>query len=146
MSFTVAYGDVFAHPAEALAHGVNCKGVTGGLASAVADRYPDAMTQYVLAARAGKLEPGQALLTRNRGARVVIHCASQRNPGADARLMWLAASLNDGLAQAQASGISSVVLPLIGGGIGGLDPAAAEKTIRDVSELYPLAVTLVLPR
>ncbi|CPY83044.1 Uncharacterised protein [Mycobacteroides abscessus] len=33
MSFTVETGDLFAHPAEALAHGVNCQGVTGGLAS-----------------------------------------------------------------------------------------------------------------
>ncbi len=145
MSFTVETGDLFAHPALALAHGVNCQGVTGGLASVMADRYPDAMTKYVIAARNGELAPGSALLTRNEGRdRVIIHCASQNQPGPDATEQWLRSSLTAGLNLAHAHGIASVALPLIGGGIGGLDPAVAEQIIREVAEVSPVAVTLVL--
>lgn len=144
MSFIAETGDLFAHPAQALAHGVNCQGIVGGLASIMANEYPDAMTQYVLACRNGELAPGAALLTRDAGKdRVVIHCASQNLPGPDARLEWLRDSLTTGLDLAAKHGITSVALPLIGGGIGGLDPAVAERAIREVAESSPIEVTLV---
>lgn len=146
MSFAVKYGDLFAHPAEALAHGVNCVGVVGGLASAMADRFPDAMTQYVLAARSGEISPGGVLFTRDRTGQVILHCASQDQPGADATEEWLQQSLTAALATAQTERISSVAVPLIGGGIGGLDPDRAEQVIAEVSEASPVAVTLVLPK
>ncbi|CPU57764.1 RNase III inhibitor [Mycobacteroides abscessus] len=149
MSFTIETGDLFVHSAEALAHGVNCQGVTGGLASVMADRYPDAMTQYVILAQQGRITPGSAVFTRNRGreaglGRPIIHCASQNQPGPDATEQWLRASLTQGLDLAHKQGIGSVALPLIGGGIGGLDPAVAEQIIREVAEASPVAVTLVL--
>lgn len=145
MSFTVETGDLFAHPAEALAHGVNCIGVVGGLASMMANHYPDALTKYVILARNGELAPGSALFTRNVGKdRAIIHCASQNQPGPDATEEWLRSSLTQGLDLARKQGIGSVALPLIGGGIGGLDPTVAEQIIREVAEASPVAVTLVL--
>lgn len=146
MSFVIEHGDLFAHPAEALAHGVNCRGYVGGLASAMADRYASAMLKYSQAAYRGDLRPGQALLTSDRSGRVIIHCASQREPGPDATEQWLRESLTAGLEQADEHGIASVAVPLIGGGIGGLDPAVAEQAIREVAEASPVAVTLVLPQ
>lgn len=145
MTFTIEYGDLFTHPDQALAHGVNCEGVVGGLAAAMMNAYPDALTQYIAAARAGELEPGSALFTRNAGKdRVIIHCASQRLPGADATEGWLRSSLTAGLKLAADNGITSVALPLIGGGIGGLDPEVAQGIIGEVSAASPVAVTLVL--
>jgi O-acetyl-ADP-ribose deacetylase (regulator of RNase III) len=148
MSFTKETGDLFAHPAEAIAHGVNCFGVTGGLASKVADRYPDAITQYRILANQGHITPGSAMFTRNQGrevgpGRAIIHCASQEYPGADATEEWLRSSLTQGLDLARKQEITSVAVPLIGGGIGGLDPAVAEQIIREVAEASPVAVTLV---
>lgn len=145
MSFTKETGDLFAHPAQALAHGVNCQGVVGGLASVMANAYPDATTKYVLLARNGELDPGSALLTVDLGKdRAIIHCASQNQPGPDATEQWLRSSLTQGLDLATKQGIGSVALPLIGGGIGGLDPAVAEQIIREVAEASPVVVTLVL--
>lgn len=145
MSFAIETGDLFAHPAQALAHGVNCQGVVGGLASMMANEYPDAMTQYVILARNGEIAPGSAVFTRNAGKdRAIIHCASQNMPGADATEEWLRSSLFVGLDHAVKNGISSVALPLIGGGIGGLAPAVAEQIIREVAGASPIAVTLVM--
>lgn len=150
MSFTKEIGDLFTHPAEALAHGVNCIGVAGaGVAGIMADRYPDAITKYVILARNGQLQPGSAMFTRNVGrdpgpGRAIIHCASQNQPGPDARPDWLRSSLTAGLDLAHKEGIASVAVPLIGGGIGGLDPQTAEQIIQEVAEASPVAVTLVV--
>lgn len=144
MSFTKETGDLFAHPADALAHGVNCHGVTGGLASVMFDRYYNAMLQYRSLASAGHITPGSAVFTRDSiKDRVIIHCASQDMPGPDATEEWLRSSLTQGLDLARKQGIRSVAVPLIGGGIGGLDPVVAEQIIREVAEASPVAVTLV---
>lgn len=145
MSFTHEVGDLFAHPAEAIAHGVNCKGVAGaGVAKVMKSRYPNAIHQYEVLARRGDLPPGGAMICpQGPGDKTIIHCASQDNPGADATEEWLRSSLRVGLELAVGHGISSVALPLIGGGIGGLDPARAEQIIREEAEKSPLQVTLV---
>lgn len=146
MSFAVEYGDLFNHSAEALAHGVNCVGVAGaGVAKIMAQRFPDAILQYQTLARRGDLQPGGAMLCPAYGDRpAILHCASQNRPGPDARPEWLRSSLTQGLDLAHKNGIASVALPLIGGGIGGLAPAEAQRIIREVSEASPVAVTLVL--
>lgn len=145
MSFTVETGDLFAHSAQALAHGVNCRGVAGaGVAALMKRHYPQAIAEYEEVARRGDLAPGGALLTPGRpGEKSIIHCASQDNPGADARWHWLRSSLVAGLDLAIQHGITSVALPLIGGGIGGLNPAEAEQIIGEVAAAAPIAVTLV---
>ncbi|BBX82220.1 macro domain-containing protein [Mycolicibacterium aubagnense] len=146
MSFTKEAGDLFAHPAEALAHGVNCIGVAGaGVAAIMARRYPNAINQYQVIARRGDLPAGGAMIcTGGPGDRPIIHCASQHYPGPNASEEWLRSSLRVGLSLAVEHGIKSVALPLIGGGIGGLDPAVAERIIREVCESSPVAVTLVV--
>ncbi|MFA5709919.1 macro domain-containing protein [Mycolicibacterium sp.] len=145
MSFASEVGDLFAHPAQALAHGVNCRGIAGaGVAALMKQRYPNAVHQYEVLASRGDLEPGAALITPGGpGDRPIIHCASQDHPGADARTEWLRSSLTAGLGLATQHGIVSVALPLIGGGIGGLDPHEALRVIREVAEASPVAVTLV---
>lgn len=146
MSFAVETGDLFAHTAEALAHGVNTRGVAGaGVAKIMKQRYPNAIHQYEVLARRGELQPGGAMITPGGpGDRPIIHCASQNEPGPDARPEWLQSSLTAGLDLAVQHGISSVALPLIGGGIGGLDPAQAEQIIGEVATASPVVVTLVL--
>ncbi|SIE00833.1 macro domain-containing protein [Mycobacteroides abscessus] len=146
MSFTIETGDLFVHPAEALAHGVNCQGVAGaGVAAIMKQRYPNAIYQYEVIARRGDLQPGGAMICPGGpGDRPIIHCASQYYPGPDAREEWVRSSVAVGLSLAVEHGISSVALPLIGGGIGGLDPAVAEQIIREIAEASPVAVTLVL--
>jgi O-acetyl-ADP-ribose deacetylase (regulator of RNase III) len=145
MSFTQEIGDLFAHRSQALAHGVNCKGVAGaGVAAVMKRRHPNAIHQYEVLARRGDLPPGGAIICpQGPGDPAIIHCASQDYPGADATEEWLRSSLTAGLELAAGHGITSVALPLIGGGIGGLDPARAAAIIREVAEQSSIAVTLV---
>lgn len=145
MTFTIETGDLFTHPAQALAHGVNCKGVAGaGVAAIMAKRYPLDIEIYKSEARSGRLKPGDALITATGSGKLIIHCASQNRLGKDATVDWLSQSLTKGLGLAVEYGIESVALPLIGGGIGGLAPELARSTIREASDNYPtLAVTLV---
>nr|WP_255525528.1 macro domain-containing protein [Mycolicibacterium sp. BK634] len=137
---------MFTHPAQALAHGVNCRGVAGaGVALLMKRRYPNAIQQYQILARRGDLLPGSALITPGGpGDRPIIHCASQDRPGPDAKVEWLRSSLDAGLSLASQHSITSVALPLIGGGIGGLEQAEAERVIREVAEVSHIDVTLVM--
>lgn len=147
MSFTKLTGDLFSHPSQALAHGVNCIGVAGaGVAAEMKRRYPKAIAEYESASRNNYLLLGGALLSDAdpSDGKFVIHCASQYRPGADARADALRSSLELGLNLAADAGVTSVALPLIGGGIGGLDPDLCEQIIREVAESSPIAVTLVL--
>lgn len=143
MTFTVEYGDLFSHKAQALAHGVNCKGVAGaGVAALMKKYYPAAIASYQDACKHQGLKPGEAYLSLPH--RPVLHCASQRLPGPDARPEWLRQSLTAGLEMAANYGLETVALPLIGGGIGGLGAEVATRIIREVSEASPISVTLVL--
>jgi O-acetyl-ADP-ribose deacetylase (regulator of RNase III) len=146
MSFAVETGDLFAYPAQALAHGVNCRGLAGaGVAKIMAQRYPNAIRQYKVLATNSKLRLGDALvIPGGLGDRPIIHCASQDWPGPHARPEWLRGSLKAALKLAIEYGITSVALPLIGSGIGGLDPQQAKQIIREVAENSTVAVTLVL--
>lgn len=148
MSFSIEYGNLFDHPAEALAHGVNCLGVAGaGIILEMKRRYPEAIRQYQQKALQGKLLPGTAMFSSALPERrFIIHCASQHRPGPDARVQWLQSSLVDGLQMLELHYIPRLALPLIGGGIGGLEPEVAEHTIRSVAELSRVEVTLVLPK
>lgn len=152
MSFKIEHGDLFEHSAEALGHGVNCHGIAGGgVAKIMSEKYPKSIQVYQLwckgedpFSQSWTAHPGSALLVQDKG-KWILHCASQYHPGPDAREGWLHASLTRGLRLLDDKDIKTVAVPLIGGGIGGIDPARAVEIIQEVAELSPLDVTLVLP-
>lgn len=151
-TFTINVGgDIFADiPTDVdtltvIAHGVNTRGVMGGFAGLIDKKFPVDAAQYHTACEHGTVVPGSAFLTGVNDAPEgpnlwIAHVASQREPGPDARVEWLIrglANLSDQVVDELNYGqVTSVVvrLPLIGGGIGGIDPLVAATIIRTFAE------------
>jgi O-acetyl-ADP-ribose deacetylase (regulator of RNase III) len=142
MPLTVTQGDLLAADVPAVAHGVNTQGVMGaGVARAVRSAYGEAMfEEYRLACRLGRLAPGGVLLHYGfpQGLPDLLHLASQRDPGPDAKAEWLESALLRGLAVAAAHGHDRLGLPQVGCGIGGLDwDADVEPLLQGVAQAFP---------
>lgn len=147
MTFKIIEGDLFdpTHDFTSLAQGTNCRGVMGaGIAVPFKTRYPDMFEDYeALCLKASHLLPGtaQVWLTQvGDPRRDVINVFSQYNPGrGNASIDYLERGLHsmeqqlnlltnsaEDILGAAFPGVDTrtpfnVGLPLIGGGIGGLE-------------------------
>lgn len=113
-------GNLFDSTADAIGHGVNCYGVMGaGIAKEFRRLLPDMYTQYKLFCDANLLYPSFVFPWQSR-KKLILNIASQNAPGANA-MMW---ALVDGVIRAieitADTGRTSLALPRIGCGIGGL--------------------------
>ena len=114
------HGDLFTSTADAIGHGVNCKGVMGaGIAKQFRARYPDMYQEYRRICAEGLLLPGEIHTYTSPGVRV-INIASQEHPGPNANLYWLTTGVASALLYCKMQGLTTLALPRIGCGIGGL--------------------------
>lgn len=146
-------GDIFATPLPrevvVVGHGVNTQGAMGaGFAKLIADRFPRVKRNYQLACVDGRVVAGRTQLLSESNNLFVANIASQNRLGRDARLVWLESALEDMYEQLgrlfPATVSVQVRLPLIGAGIGGLDPVKAAGTIFDVADKSPLNIVTSL--
>lgn len=119
-------------------HGVNVAGVMGaGFAKIISDGFPEVKKAYQVACSNGTLTPGKTQLVQSsRNGVYIANIASQDNPGPYARLEWLQFGLEDmynKIKPLAVNNLISVRLPLIGAGIGGLDPIEAADVIFNVA-------------
>lgn len=119
-------GDLFAnaHGVEAFAHGCNCQGSMGaGVARGFRDRYPEMYEQFRLRCKADprQFNLGDAWLWKNEGQTSVFNLGTQEK-------FWHARASYEAVEealvtmreQADAECITSVAIPRIGVGYGGL--------------------------
>ena len=131
-----------------VAHGVNTRGVMGaGFAKQVASRFPSVVAPYAAACSSGELTTGKSLVLLDEPSGVfVANVASQDKPGRYATMEWLRNGLLDMYRQMstfrfayKSQGVNKppfeVRLPLIGGGIGGIDPVDAARVIFDTADM-----------
>src|SRR5579863_1959322 len=128
MPFSERHGDLFAATdMDALAHGVNCRGVMGaGIAKGFKARWPEMFAHYRTNCEARALFPGVCLsIPANRGSDAMWICnlATQDRPGPDAKLRYIAGAMAEMMEWAEDSGggIRRIGMPRIGCGIGGLE-------------------------
>lgn len=125
------HGDIFALPVTRrtmFVNGVNCQGVMGaGIAKTYKETFPEMFEGYRAACATGVLKPG-GLHTWSDGDLVIANIASQNGFG-DASLEWLVSSLVAALDWADRNDVEEIRTPLVGGGLGGLDPELAEAAI-----------------
>ena len=112
--------DVFTFPSGARGHGVNCRGVGGGLAATVFQKLPEMASIYRYACKDG-LEPGDMVPYEADDGTYWYNLATQREPGPDAKVEWIVESLNKAVDHATAKGVATLTIPCIGAGIGGLN-------------------------
>lgn len=114
-------GDLFTSDAAVIGHGVNCCGVMGkGIAVAFKYAYPDMYEQYVKICALGLLIPGEVYLYRADDGKFIANMATQDKPGPNARYEWIVSAVGKTLDLAKDYGLSSVAIPRVGAGIGGL--------------------------
>lgn len=120
--------DIFSVPKDGavtvIGHGVNVRGVMGaGFARLIATKYPGVKAEYMQACSDASLTPGLTQIIPVSPSLAIANIASQENPGADATEDNLRDALRNLYAMTAVVGVPvHVRLPLIGAGIGGLDP------------------------
>lgn len=118
-------GDLFVNrvKAEALAQGCNCAGSMGaGIAVGFRERYPAMFEEYRRRCKAYPPEfvPGDVFLWREEGKPAVFNLGTQPRPGRGASYPVVEAALKAMRAAADEAGVTSVAMPRIAAGYGGL--------------------------
>lgn len=125
----VAGGDLFAAPAEVLVNPVNCVGIMGkGLAFAFRHRFPANFAAYAAVCGRSELRPGglvaHELTTTERmpgsPARWVVNLATKDHWRDPSQLAWVESGLRALRTWAEAQAVTSIALPALGAGLGGL--------------------------
>ena len=132
---------------EAIANPVNCAGAMGaGLARQFARRYPEILGPYRRACRTGTLRPGQVLLQRlahDRNPRFVIQFPTKDHWNGPSRLKWIEDGLRHMYPALEQAGVTTVALPALGAGLGGLSWKAVKEAIETLAAVYPQVQTHV---
>ena len=147
MTYTEFEGDLLTLGLPAIGHGCNCRGSMGaGIAKQLRDRYPQMYAAYNAKCRDGSFRPG-GFFAWEADDTVIYNLATQQEPGPDARLDAIEASVRAALADAQAREIPTLGLPRLGSGIGGLQWTDVADTLRSLAAESPVHLTVVrLPR
>jgi O-acetyl-ADP-ribose deacetylase (regulator of RNase III) len=118
---TYVSGDLLQSDAQVLVNPVNCVGVMGtGLAKAFADHFPSILPPYRAACRDGRLRPGDVQLLTLPDRRVIANLPTKDDWRHPSRLEWVAAGLATLRSKMTARGLTSVAIPPLGAGLGGL--------------------------
>lgn len=118
-------GDILDTDADAVAHGCNTIGKMGvGLAKQLRYSYPDMYADYKQRCAKGLFRPGQGYIYWNPHAPHIINLATQESGGA--RMVYVSSALDWLSRSYEELGLTSVAIPQIGCGAGGLE----WKTVR----------------
>lgn len=140
MTFREVEGDLFASDAQALGHGVNCRGLMGaGIALPFREKFPLMYEEYRLNCERGLLNLGDAFIHYAGGGRWVYNIASQFEPGPNAVLWALESGLSRAMHHAETFDVKKISIPQIGCGIGGLDYADVRVVLLRTAEIYDRA-------
>lgn len=134
MSLTEITGDLFeVQGLDALAHGVNCRGLMGaGIALKFRDLYPAMYLEYATACREKRLIPGGLFPWRNPpGKPWIYNLATQDDIGRCARIKHVRASVRVMYLHARDHGVRHIGMPRIGSGIGGLSWDSVRAALAD---------------
>lgn len=118
-------GNLFNSQAEALVNTVNCVGVMGrGIALQFKKAYPDNFKAYAKACKEGEVEPGKMFVYPTEGLTppyFIINFPTKRHWKGASKLEDIQAGLDDLAAVIRKYKITSIAIPPLGCGLGGLD-------------------------
>jgi O-acetyl-ADP-ribose deacetylase (regulator of RNase III) len=152
---TVVYAepgaDIFSCGAEALVNPVNCVGVAGkGLALEFKKRFPEAHADYAQACRWGLVKLGEVWVTtihdgpeRNL---YVFHFPTKGHWRQKSSLKYIALGIVSLYGAAWGAGVSSIAIPALGCGEGGLDWQDVRPLLHEAFAQGPMVATLFPPR
>ena len=131
----IKQGNLFNTNCKVIGHGVNIVGVMGaGIAKTFKDRFPLNYSNYAIQCKNHDLEPGGIYIYPAREF-TIVNIATQDRPGPNATYMWVFQGLYRTALQLSDEGHSTIAIPKIGCGIGGLQWRKVAKIIHLVEEL-----------
>jgi len=136
-------GDILKEETEAVVNTVNTKGVMGkGIALQFKECFPENYKQYKKACDEGKVETGKMFVTETGlllNPRYVINFPTKEHWKNPSKMEYIHEGLKDLVRVIQDKNISSISIPPLGCGNGGLDwnevRPAIEKALSDISNL-----------
>jgi O-acetyl-ADP-ribose deacetylase (regulator of RNase III) len=143
-------GNLLEENAEALVNTVNCVGVMGkGIALQFKQAFPENFRQYEKACRASEVQPGR-MFTVPTGSlfypRYIINFPTKRHWRGKSKIEDIKSGLKALIAEVQQLGISSIAIPPLGCGNGGLDWAEVKPLIESTfAELPEVKVVIFDP-
>jgi O-acetyl-ADP-ribose deacetylase (regulator of RNase III) len=140
-------GNLLEENAEALVNTVNCVGVMGkGIALQFKQAFPENFRQYEKACRADEVQPGR-MFTVATGSlfypRYIINFPTKRHWRGKSKIEDIKSGLKALVAEVQQLGISSIAIPPLGCGNGGLDWAKVKPLIESAFAELPEVKVIV---
>ena len=144
--FKTINGNLFDQNLESYCHGCNVFGkMYAGIANQFRIRYPEMFEQYKLGCSKKLFQPGDVFHYQDLATnKHIFNLFSQSYPGPYAKLEWLKQSLSETLNLCQSLGVNSLGSPLIGGGIGGLDPKEVLKIFEELGNMSSVNVVVCI--
>jgi O-acetyl-ADP-ribose deacetylase (regulator of RNase III) len=144
-------GNILEADVQALVNTVNTVGVMGkGIALQFRKAFPEMFEEYERACTAGKVETGR-MHVYDRGSlfnpRYIINFPTKKHWKGKSRIADIQAGLQDLIRQVKALGITSIAVPPLGCGHGGLDWSEVQPLIVEAFEELPdVRVLIYEPR
>ena len=143
-------GNIFDSDVEAVVNTVNCVGVMGrGIALQFKKRYPENYTAYELACKRNEVVPGKMFvfeLNQLVNPKYIINFPTKRHWRGASRIEDIEAGLVDLAVVISERQISSIALPPLGAGLGGLDWSTVRKRIAaELTKLSNVDITVYEP-
>ena len=141
-------GDLLAADVEALVNTVNCVGVMGkGIALQFKKAFPDNFKNYAKACKQGKVEPGVMFITeRLDNPKYIINFPTKRHWRAKSQMADVESGLVALTEEIRERRISSIAIPPLGSGLGGLDWSEVRSRIEErLGELPDVRVLVYEP-
>lgn len=118
-------GDLFNDDAEAIVNTVNCVGVMGrGIALQFKKRYPENFREYEAKCKLGEMVPGKVFVHETNSflnPKYIINFPTKRHWRGVSRIEDIESGLVDLVKAIKEYRISSIAIPPLGSGLGGLD-------------------------
>ncbi len=154
MTIRTKKGDMFAEPVEALVNTVNCVGVMGkGVALEFKNRWPSNFRAYKSLCDAKGLKPGQMFvfdtneLFSSEGPRYLVNFPTKAHWRSKSKMEYIEDGLDALAAAIRENGITSIAIPPLGCGNGGLDWADVRPLIEaKLSKLDDVDIVLFAPK
>lgn len=139
--FEFKQGNLLEEKTEALVNTVNCVGVMGkGIALQFKQAYPENFRQYEQACRTGKVQPGK-MFTVATGSllspKYIINFPTKRHWRNNSNIEDIQTGLVALVQQVQQLGITSIAMPALGCGNGGLNWADVKPLIESAFAQLP---------
>lgn len=138
---TIIKGNILDDDADALVNPVNCVGVMGkGLALEFKKRFPENFKSYQEECQAGYMRPGKIFVYLHKDGdrkRFIMNFPTKNHWKDPSKLDWIGLGLYHLWSLVYRYPIGSIAFPMLGCGLGGLDPYYVKILIADFASCLP---------